>query len=224
MLKSLLVLAPQEAVKVVSLPPRDPFDWITWTANLLLVAVGIGGIIVACLTLRKIERQTKAGENAAQAAFLSAQAVVNSERAWLDIECTHVCLEKSPTLYRILVNNHGKSPAFVTKLVVGRAYWADKIDDIPEGFVGHVAPETMCFNNVVPASREPITIMTLDVAKYPSGDDGRKVTFHQQITYNDIFGQEHRTESVFLASSSGFLQHLPPYTHYITTKQHRKSS
>jgi hypothetical protein len=53
---------------------RDVYDWITWAADPLLAAVGIGGIYVAIVTLGKIERQTKATEDAvkiSQAALVS---------------------------------------------------------------------------------------------------------------------------------------------------------
>jgi hypothetical protein len=53
---------------------RDRYDWITWAANPLLVLVGVGGIVVAVVTLLKIERQTKATEDAvriAQATLVS---------------------------------------------------------------------------------------------------------------------------------------------------------
>ncbi len=43
---------------------RDLYDWITWAANPSFVLVGVGGIIVAAMTLRKIERQTRATEDA----------------------------------------------------------------------------------------------------------------------------------------------------------------
>lgn len=44
------------------------FDWIAWRANPLLAIIGVAAVVVAVLTLRKIERQTKATEVAAIAA------------------------------------------------------------------------------------------------------------------------------------------------------------
>jgi hypothetical protein len=76
-----------QSVTVSELPPvmtRGGFDWST-LANCLLVAVGIGGIVVAVATLRKIERQTKAAENSASAALLSAQAFRDTERARMTV-------------------------------------------------------------------------------------------------------------------------------------------
>jgi hypothetical protein len=67
-------------------------EWILFGANLALAVVGIAGIIAAYITLLKLERQTKAGEDAAkaakdnaEAARLNAQAVINAERAWITV-------------------------------------------------------------------------------------------------------------------------------------------
>jgi hypothetical protein len=55
--------SPQVDVDVVKMPRRERFDWITWGGGILLTIVGIGGVIVAVCTLKKIERQTKATED-----------------------------------------------------------------------------------------------------------------------------------------------------------------
>ena len=57
--------------------------------NLVLSVIGIAGIIVAICTLKIIGRQTEATEKAAEAALSNAQAVINSERAWIDGEIIH---------------------------------------------------------------------------------------------------------------------------------------
>jgi hypothetical protein len=48
---------PQVDVGVVKMPRRDRFDWITWGGGMLLTIVGIGGIVVAIVTLCFIKRQ-----------------------------------------------------------------------------------------------------------------------------------------------------------------------
>jgi hypothetical protein len=80
-------------------------DGMAVLANYLLVVAGIGGIIVASLTLRKIERQTKAGEDAANAALLNAQALINAERPWLVVEASGF-----PYITLKMVNK-GRTPA-----------------------------------------------------------------------------------------------------------------
>jgi hypothetical protein len=62
-------------------------DRIAWAANLVLVLVGYVGIMLAISTLKKIERQTKYAEAAAEAAaecaraaLLQAQAIIHSRK------------------------------------------------------------------------------------------------------------------------------------------------
>jgi hypothetical protein len=80
---------------MVSIPAPAPVPWklhdrIAWAANLVLAIAGFIGIILALSTLKKIERQTRAAEVAAEAAarhaetsLLSAQALRDAERPWL---------------------------------------------------------------------------------------------------------------------------------------------
>jgi hypothetical protein len=105
----------------VANPPQLPVPWplrdqIAWSANLVLVLLGYVAIMVALSTLRKIERQTRYAEAAAEtastlanAALLHAQALVNSERPWLlvSVEPT-IKVENS---FNIVVTNRGRSPA-----------------------------------------------------------------------------------------------------------------
>jgi hypothetical protein len=60
-------------------------EWTAWGANLTLVLVGMGGIVVAVCTLRKIERQTKAAEDATKVAKENMAALINKERARLRV-------------------------------------------------------------------------------------------------------------------------------------------
>ena len=85
-------------------------------ANYLLVLVGIVGTIAAICTLKKIERQTKAGEDAAKAARLQAEHTVASERGWLstetDMENFNPTANSSQFYWKVV--NTGKS---VVKLI-----------------------------------------------------------------------------------------------------------
>jgi hypothetical protein len=87
-------------------------------ANYLLVLVGIVGTIVAICTLKKIERQTKAGEDAAKAAKDGAEAalkqadnIVASERAWVLVAPEYDL--QFPYFIKLVATNHGRSPAEV---------------------------------------------------------------------------------------------------------------
>jgi hypothetical protein len=112
---------PQPAVSITK-ATAAPEAWAwhdkwLWVANLVLAVVGVGGIIVAILTLFKIERQTKAGETAAKAALLSAQAVINAERPWLLVVIESV---KGPMGgFNIFVKNKGRTPAMIVASHIG---------------------------------------------------------------------------------------------------------
>ncbi len=149
------------------------------------------------------------------AALLNAQSVINAERAWIDIDLSPV--QAGASHYAFRVTNHGKSPAFVTEWLLGRAYWNGNIGDIPVGFTGHVTPERHPLDNLVPASWKPMSITNFDVRRYPPGEEGQIVTYHAHVCYRDIFSQEHRTELVCLFHrNSGYLEQLPRYTRYVT--------
>jgi hypothetical protein len=113
-------------VKVANPPAMVPlWPWyarISWVANLVLVVLGYVGIMLALSVLKKIERQTKASEQAAnaaaesaQAALSHAQAIVNAERAWV-----LVVAEPSRTLkngFVVLATNRGRTPARIISAV-----------------------------------------------------------------------------------------------------------
>jgi hypothetical protein len=105
----------------VANPPVLPAQWhlrdqITWAANLVLVLLGYAGIMLAVSILKKIERQTRCAETAAQAAAASAeaalsyaQAILHAERPWLVIAAEpSVSAEDS---FSVIAMNRGRTPA-----------------------------------------------------------------------------------------------------------------
>jgi hypothetical protein len=182
--------------------------------------------IIGVPTLIFIGVQAVASKKAAKAALLNAQALINSERAWVDIDIVYVDPKESLTSYWMRAINYGKSPAFITEIVLGRAYWLDKIGDIPQGFDGTVTPDKYPMLNPIPPGSVPVELVDFDVAAFSHGEDGRKVTYHGHVTYQDIFGQEHRTEITYLlgwwvngGGAHSSLTHLSEYTRYLTTKK-----
>ena len=92
----------QPAHITVATPAPAPAPWpvqdrIAWGANVLLALLGYAGIMLGIQTLKKIERQSKYSESAAEiaaksaeaaaksaeAALLHAQAIINAERPWV---------------------------------------------------------------------------------------------------------------------------------------------
>jgi hypothetical protein len=93
-------------------------------ANIRLFIVGIFGTRVALRTLKNIERQTKTGEDAAnaakdgaKAALLNAQAVINAERPWLLVIIESVNGPMGG--FNIFVKNKGRTPAMIAAMHIG---------------------------------------------------------------------------------------------------------
>jgi hypothetical protein len=105
----------------VANPTPAPLTWsvreqITWAANLVLVILGYVGIMMAVSLLKKIDRQTKYAETAAEAAaasshaaLLNAQAILHAERSWILIS-----VDPSPSAensFTVMATNRGRTPA-----------------------------------------------------------------------------------------------------------------
>ncbi len=113
----------QQPHVIVTLPAPAPTPWlwrdrIAWGANLLLALVGYVGIMLALLLLKRIDRQTRFAEAAAEtasnnahAALLHAQAIIESERPWLVITVEPALnVENS---FTVMATNRGRSPALI---------------------------------------------------------------------------------------------------------------
>jgi hypothetical protein len=107
------------------------YEVIAWIANLALVGAGIYGVIIALRTLDKIERQTKAAQDAASAAKLSAYAVIRSERPWI------VITVESPRTneFTFRATNAGRTPANIVAMWAGELRVdRDEVLNLPEGY------------------------------------------------------------------------------------------
>jgi hypothetical protein len=94
--------------------------------NWPLVIVGILGVLAALRTLTAIqrqaeimERQTKSTQDAAEAAKINAEALINSERAWVFVEKAEV--RSSARKFQVLdvfptIKNHGKTVARINHI------------------------------------------------------------------------------------------------------------
>jgi hypothetical protein len=125
-------------------PLAAPAEWplrerITWGANLLLALFAYAGIMLALSALRKIERQTRSGEVAAeaavqsaQAALRTAQALAQSERPWLSIAIKpSLTVENS---FTVMATNCGRTPARIVATAEQTAIVAEELPlaDLPE--------------------------------------------------------------------------------------------
>ncbi|HEV2132835.1 MAG TPA: hypothetical protein VGR47_01105 [Terracidiphilus sp.] len=128
------------SVKSVNQPPAPPFwplhERILWAALLVLVVFGYIGIMIAISTLKKIERNTKSGEEAAAAAYDSAraalvhaEAIVKAERPWI-----LVAIEPSPGVangFTVTAANRGRTPARIVA-VPHKIEFAEEESSLPD--------------------------------------------------------------------------------------------
>ncbi len=114
----------------IATPAPAPAPWplqerIAWAASLLLTIVAYVGIMLALSALRKIERQTRYAETAAQAAADSAKAALlfaqtqaeaqkRVERPWILV--TAEPAPGVPNSFTIVATNRGHSPARIVTL------------------------------------------------------------------------------------------------------------
>jgi hypothetical protein len=120
----------QPAHITVATPAPAPAPWpvqdrIAWGANVLLALFGYAGIMLGIQTLKKIERQSRWSESAAEiaaksaeaaaksaeAALLHAQAIINAERPWVLI--TIVPSRSIENGFTVIATNRGRGPAQV---------------------------------------------------------------------------------------------------------------
>jgi hypothetical protein len=88
--------------------------WSPFWSNWAIVLVGLGAAVVALRTLSQISEQAVQTRNAADAATLNAQAIINFERPWITIRAE--CIGFRITVAAV---NEGRTPAEVT-LHVGK--------------------------------------------------------------------------------------------------------
>ena len=106
-------------------PAPAPWPWqerIAWGANIVLVVLGYIAILVAHSLLRKIERQTRYGETAAQAAQDTAQALLTQIQARARAERPWVLVSVRPAQniengFAVMATNRGRSPARIISTV-----------------------------------------------------------------------------------------------------------
>ena len=134
---------PQEAVGISSLEKaqpkpqpqenggdkqsRDPL----YCAYLWATIIGVGGGLIG---LRLIWKQVKATEVSAEAASTNAQALMNSERAWVVVAVRGTGVRWEPANHpaEIVLSNFGKTPALVKELSVRREI-VNSIQDVNGG-------------------------------------------------------------------------------------------
>ncbi len=129
-------------------------DRISWVANLVLVLIAYVGVMLAISTLRKIERQGRYAETAAQAAADSAKAALLyaqgrslADRPWILV--TAEAAPSAPDSFSIVATNRGHTPAKIVTIV----------DEIVSAGDESLLPPAPVFKNEPQPPRVPIILL-----------------------------------------------------------------
>jgi hypothetical protein len=210
----------EQSVRVVSGPPitvtRSETEFVGLIATVVLALVGIGGIIVAICTLKIVGRQTVAIEK-------QADAMINSERAWIMVEVEPVPgagpiwdgetmtrevmdLRAGNTTFtaRIICKNDGKAPAWITE----KHACLDIVDSLPK---------TPDWGRIQPIQMEPEPLSVGQIGKPKDEaltckrprEQGKIVILYGIIKYRDTFRANRTTSFGYKVRDDGALERLP---------------
>jgi hypothetical protein len=174
---------PGDAKQPVTIPEgvtvriaKDGTDWGV-VANLILAAVGIGGIVAAICTLIKLERQTKATEDTAE---ISRLAMISGNRAFIFFDrgsWTSYPLENGGVFWRLrsLWSNVGNTP---TRGFVHQIQYELRDSALPEDFQFRFAEEAKSPPLVI-SPKGQIGMPPFDI----SGEDMAAVAKQEKFLY-----------------------------------------
>jgi hypothetical protein len=199
-------------------------DWWTRISNLAMaigtVVLALIGAIAACIairTLRLIGIQANAARAAARAAFMNAQAVINSERAWVDGEL--VKIEKIGIIrYEFKVTNQGNTPARIFSYDVWYGRFTEGTELPKQGFTHINSPEDVLLGGGSTTTlRDDWDIGHLFSGVFSDPETMPKGAFCVTIKYGDVVSEgqqkrEHQTSFVYIYD--GFLSRIERRAEY----------
>lgn len=173
----------------------DAFAPATWS-NWVLVAITLGATIAAAVatiiafrTLRLLSEQTRDTKRAVEAAYLSAKAMINSERAWIEISLGAPIFDpmgENPDtgyMWSVRITNHGRTVAKVESYKIASDSVSGKLNlDV----LNH---RTQNYN-VLLGVGENIGLTNIDLDDIPDWENVSNRTktalFHIVINYRDV--------------------------------------
>jgi hypothetical protein len=209
------------ALATIWLLARDRYDWIAYYANLLLVAVGIGGVAVGVCTVLFVKRQVVEMRRQRVAMQRTLQAInkqadlmkrqmnmqIAKERAIIQVEAmgipAPIQVDLPPPPYDVV-----KYKVFNRGLVAARivyAYAVVDISDTPDQCTGEGSTFSnanfgMNLDSLFPATADGVTRYATSEVCFPWEDiNDRKmfIHFHGAIKYQDLLSDQDRGETVF---------------------------
>lgn len=186
---SLVSTTPQANASTTQQGSNDPRPWYKkpeWIAVLLTgiyVGFTIYYVIVSHLTLKEISGQAKTAQQSADAASDNAEALMNSERAWLDVRM----VEQNSYLYDFRIKNHGKTPAHSVAIKIDFRHFTTP-DDANTSTNYLASPRMWSGGEEYPIC-ELDTQSTLGVQAWGEIHEGRRhLVIRGEISYRNVVG------------------------------------
>ena len=134
-------------VRIISTPQKDAYDDISLFINVALALVGIVGVVVAVCTLRKIERQTRATEDAVSAAHnsyaLTEATAKRQLRAYFGAAEGKLYIRDDGSVEpRVTLTNCGQTPAYDLRVIESGRFETRPFKKIPRPDQSRVRPNT----------------------------------------------------------------------------------
>jgi hypothetical protein len=152
--------------------------------------------------------------DAATAAKTTAEAILRSERAHVDISL--VPLSQGSVVYDIRLTNYGKSHAEIMLLTITHHFLlkdAALPSQLPEG----TPLERKHFNQLLPVGT-PVDVVQFDMRNYFENEEisgSHTGILCVRVDYKDIFKESSFTESVYFYDQAGhMLKNMPVYNKY----------
>jgi|ERR1019366_7511090 len=200
-------------------PNSNPQDWQEWVRPTTLVSIVLAGAAIwagciALKTLKTLKIQARAGLKAAIAAKMTAQAVINSERAWITVDISWCPGYPGPHFVDNMTNitirwsclNAGHTPALILEKRFKLQFLPlptipqldDGIDSIDHE-TQSLAADREVHGEVGTQSAAPLPLVIYGVVKY-----------------TDVFESDKIRESYFAytVTPMGNLERLPGYPEY----------
>jgi hypothetical protein len=211
---------------------KRPPSWDIYWPTVGLVILGAIGALIAIRTLQDLQRQTKATEQAASAAHkaavatkIYAEAVINSERAWIVAELKPEALKDKKTLqwrkaedgqalkvrqiihgehlyYSLFVMNIGRTPAQLLSFSVNYTCLPEGVTDLDP----QITPDYSMvheFIHLLPRDTGIEILAKLDTFTEMEGSWSeiqalkKTAVFHGWVKYRNIFGLPEECRSDF---------------------------
>jgi len=188
-------------VRVISTPAKDGYDKAVVWINLALAVIGTFGISAAFITLRKLERQTKATEDAVDVAnrahALAEKTAQQQLRAYIAVKNAKMLLLEDGTVEASLeLCNSGQTPAYRLRVAHTCGFSAYPLPAIPG------PPDDLRKSNSIVGAGGSHFILAKPKKSGPFDREGLLKEFEVNLhfvfgmrgycSYEDIFKETHR--------------------------------